>query len=51
MKEAKVLNWIALVWSILGGVYLIQDPTTDIWSYIFMGVLIAAQVTALKTFK
>ena len=51
MKEAKVLNWIALVWTVLGAVALLNDPTMDGWSYIFMGVLIAAQITALRTFK
>jgi hypothetical protein len=48
MKGAELLNWIALVWSILSGISLLQDPDTDFWSYVYMGVLIAAQVTALK---
>lgn len=51
MKEAKVLNWIALVWSILGTIAMFEDPTMTIWSYVFMGVLVAAQITALKQLK
>jgi len=51
MKEARIFNWIALIWTVLGTVYLITDPATDIWTLIYITILIVAQVTALKRLK
>ena len=51
MKEARIVNWIALVWTVLGAIGLIQDATADIWSFIYMGTIIAAQILALRQLK
>lgn len=50
-KSAKVLNWIALVWTILGVIALVSEGTLDIWSFVFMSVLVGAQVTALNSIE
>lgn len=51
MKEAKVITWVALVWTILGVILIIQDATSDVWTYLYVGVLIASQVMALKFYE
>jgi len=48
MKEAKIFNWMALIWTILGSILVIQENTSDIWGYIYLGTLITAQILALK---
>lgn len=51
MKETKILNWIALVWTVLGGISMLDSSTTDIWGVLYLGILVAAQILALKHIK
>jgi hypothetical protein len=51
MKEARIVNWIALVWTALGLIAIIQDPTSGVWTYLYIGIILAAQVLALRALK
>lgn len=49
-KTAVVFNWIAIVWTVLGSLYMFGEAV-DPWAFLFMIVLIVAQATALSELK
>jgi len=51
VKEAKIMNWIALVWTILGSVYMLGDETTEPLSVLYMIIIITAQILAIRIAK
>ena len=51
VKEAKIANWIALVWTLLGSVYMLGDQSTEPLSVLYMLILIIAQILAIRIAK
>jgi hypothetical protein len=50
-KAAVIFNWIALVWTTFGFLGMITSPEKDFWSFVYLGIILAAQVLALKIIR
>lgn len=51
----KVIRWIVLIWSIVGGVDILTDATIDwyvtIWGLVYAGLIIGLMIDDLRKSK